>query len=260
MNLDNSVGVNRPGPCSSCDGKQDDDFYEAPDDVVDPRFTHDARNDGRCVQKADHHVEPSVDSGASDQGSYDHEAGDEDVDRGEDEEPLVDFKACDRHLLRQHPVDHIGSPETEDVDVGKHEQVGTVRSAVPRRPPNLYDVGMWNAARSLWVEPAAQLIQAVRAAVQGDALIDPGVTARLLITFASGPSHVAPIKPIEALTDREEDVLRAVAAGMTNAEIGTELHISMSTVKFHLSSLLSKLHARNRVELVMWAYETKRVP
>jgi DNA-binding NarL/FixJ family response regulator len=108
--------------------------------------------------------------------------------------------------------------------------------------------------------PPDQLIQAIRVAVQGDALIDPAVTARLLSTFTSGASQVAPVKPIEALTDREEDVLLAVARGMTNAEIGTELHISMSTVKFHLSSLLSKLHARNRVELVMWAYETKLVP
>jgi DNA-binding NarL/FixJ family response regulator len=108
--------------------------------------------------------------------------------------------------------------------------------------------------------PPDQLIQAIRVAVRGDALIDPGVTARLLSTFTAGASQVAPVKPIEALTDREEDVLRAVARGMTNAEIGTELHISMSTVKFHLSSLLAKLHARNRVELVMWAYETKRVP
>jgi DNA-binding NarL/FixJ family response regulator len=108
--------------------------------------------------------------------------------------------------------------------------------------------------------PPDQLIQAIRSAVQGDALIDPGVTARLLSTFASGTSKAAPMKPVEALKEREEEVLRAVAKGMTNAEIGTELHISMSTVKFHLSSLLSKLHARNRVELVMWAYETKRVP
>jgi DNA-binding NarL/FixJ family response regulator len=108
--------------------------------------------------------------------------------------------------------------------------------------------------------PPDQLIQAIRVAVQGDALIDPGVTARLLSTFTLGASTVAPITPVEALTDREEDVLRAVATGLTNAEIGMELHISMSTVKFHLSSLLSKLQARNRVELVMWAYETKRVP
>jgi DNA-binding NarL/FixJ family response regulator len=108
--------------------------------------------------------------------------------------------------------------------------------------------------------PPDQLIQAIRSAVQGDALIDPGVTARLLSTFASGTSKAAAMKPTEALTDREEDVLRAVAKGMTNAEIGTALHISMSTVKFHLSSLLSKLQARNRVELAIWAYETKRVP
>jgi DNA-binding NarL/FixJ family response regulator len=108
--------------------------------------------------------------------------------------------------------------------------------------------------------PPDQLIEAIRVAVQGDALIDPAVTARLLSTFTSGTSQAAPIKPIDALTDREEDVLRAVARGMTNAEIGNALHISLSTVKFHLSGLLSKLHARNRVELVMWAYETRRVP
>jgi DNA-binding NarL/FixJ family response regulator len=104
-----------------------------------------------------------------------------------------------------------------------------------------------------------QLTQAIRAAVAGDALIDPGVTARLLAEFARrapGP----PVQPIEALTDREEAVLRTVALGRTNAEIGQELHISTSTVKFHLAALMTKLGARNRVELAIWAYETGRVP
>ena len=107
-----------------------------------------------------------------------------------------------------------------------------------------------------------QLIQAIHAAVQGDALIDPGVTARLLAGFsdnALGAGHAQPRQPFEALTEREEEVLLTVARGRTNAEIGEDLHISVSTVKFHLASLMTKLEVRNRVELAMWAYETKRV-
>jgi DNA-binding NarL/FixJ family response regulator len=104
-----------------------------------------------------------------------------------------------------------------------------------------------------------QLIQAIHAAVQGDALIDPGVTARLLSTFSNSTLAAGPVQPVEALTEREEEVLLTVARGKTNTEIGEELHISISTVKFHLASLMTKLAARNRVELAMWAYETKRV-
>lgn len=103
-----------------------------------------------------------------------------------------------------------------------------------------------------------QLIQAVNAAVKGDALIDPGVTARLLATFAHRVA-TAPVQPLDPLTEREEAVLLTIARGRTNAEIGQELHISMSTVKFHLASLMTKLGARNRVELAIWAYETGRV-
>ena len=107
-----------------------------------------------------------------------------------------------------------------------------------------------------------QLIQSIHAAVQGDALIDPGVTARLLASFADnalGAGRTQPRQPFEALTEREEEVLLTVARGRTNAEIGEDLHISVSTVKFHLASLMTKLAVRNRVELAMWAYETKRV-
>ena len=61
------------------------------------------------------------------------------------------------------------------------------------------------------------------------------------------------------LTPREEEVLLAVARGRTNAEIGDELHISLSTVKSHLASLMTKLTVRNRVEIALWAYETGRL-
>lgn len=105
----------------------------------------------------------------------------------------------------------------------------------------------------------ALLVQAMHAAASGDALIAPSVTARLLSEFAAGPSGDQPTEPIEALTAREEEVLLTVARGQTNAEIADELHVSLSTVKFHLASLMQKLAARNRVEIAIWAYETGRV-
>ena len=103
------------------------------------------------------------------------------------------------------------------------------------------------------------LVQAINAAAAGDALIAPSVTARLLATFAEPPRGTAPAQPIEPLTDREEEVLITVAHGRTNAEIADELHISLSTAKTHLASLMAKLGVRNRVEIAMWAYETGRV-
>jgi DNA-binding NarL/FixJ family response regulator len=106
------------------------------------------------------------------------------------------------------------------------------------------------------------LAQAVRAAASGDALIAPSVTARLLSTFAElGASSREPAaQPVAPLTEREEEVLVTVALGRTNAEIADDLSISLSTVKTHLASLMTKLGARNRVELAMWAYETGRMP
>ena len=103
------------------------------------------------------------------------------------------------------------------------------------------------------------LSQAIHAAANGEALIAPNVTVRLLEAFADLRTGRPPAQPIEPLTAREEEVLLTVAAGLTNAEIADELYISLSTVKTHLSSLMGKLGARNRVEIAMWAYETKRI-
>lgn len=102
------------------------------------------------------------------------------------------------------------------------------------------------------------LARAVRSAAAGDALIAPAVTARLLATFAS--SRVGSVaEPVDPLTPREEAVLDLAAAGRTNSEIGEDLHLSMSTVKTHIGALMTKLSARNRVELVIWAYESGHV-
>ena len=102
------------------------------------------------------------------------------------------------------------------------------------------------------------LVQAVHAAADGDALIAPNITIRLLATFSEHAGR-PPAQPIAPLTEREEDVLLTVARGRTNSEIADELHISLSTVKTHLTALMNKLGARNRVELAMWAYETGRM-
>jgi DNA-binding NarL/FixJ family response regulator len=102
--------------------------------------------------------------------------------------------------------------------------------------------------------------QAIHAAADGDALIAPSITARLLAQFSDGAAGRPPVQPIAPLTEREEEVLVTLARGRTNAEIADELHVSLSTVKSHLASIMAKLGARNRVEMAMWAYETGRVP
>ena len=103
------------------------------------------------------------------------------------------------------------------------------------------------------------LVQAIHAAANGDALIAPKITARLLAAFSEPPKrpHTSPTG--RSAHTREEQVLIAAATGRTNAEIADELHISLSTVKTHLTSVMGKVGARNRVEIAMWAYETGRI-
>ena len=104
----------------------------------------------------------------------------------------------------------------------------------------------------------ALLVQAVHAAARGDALIAPSVTVRLLQAFARAGARTA-AQPLEPLSPREEEVLRTVARGLTNAEIAQDMHLSLSTVKAHIASLMIKLGVRNRVEIAAWAYESDRM-
>lgn len=109
-------------------------------------------------------------------------------------------------------------------------------------------------------DAGAQLLtQAVRAAASGDALIAPNVTVRLLEAFAGASPGAPPPQPLDPLTEREEQVLARVAVGRSNSEIAGELYITLSTVKTHIASLMSKLGARNRVEVAIWAHQTGRV-
>jgi DNA-binding NarL/FixJ family response regulator len=105
--------------------------------------------------------------------------------------------------------------------------------------------------------PPADLLAAIRVVAAGDALLAPGVTRRLIAEFARRPepSAVTPAA-LAALTDREQEVLALVARGLSNAEIAELLVVSGATAKTHVSRVLAKLHARDRAQLVMLAYET----
>ncbi len=124
-----------------------------------------------------------------------------------------------------------------------------------------YVVGALRAgARGFLLKDAGPdlLVQAVHAAANGDALIAPNVTRRLLARLVDHAPEPVP-QPVDPLTDREEQVLLLLARGRTNAEIARELFIGLSTVKSHVASLMGKLGVRNRVEIALWAYQTRRV-
>lgn len=105
------------------------------------------------------------------------------------------------------------------------------------------------------------LIEGVRAAMAGDALISPQITVRLLRRLSPPPpSHPHPGPGPDALTDRERDIARLVARGLTNQEIATELVISPGTAKTHLANIQAKLKLRNRVEIAAWSWRTGLTP
>lgn len=97
------------------------------------------------------------------------------------------------------------------------------------------------------------LLEAIRAAANGDALISPSITVRYLDRIA-GAAASAP-GDANPLSERELEIARAVARGRSNQEIATELYISLSTVKTHLTSIQNKLGARNRVEIAIWVID-----
>jgi DNA-binding NarL/FixJ family response regulator len=105
--------------------------------------------------------------------------------------------------------------------------------------------------------PADQLVTAVRSAAEGNALIDPSVTRRLITRFTQSlrPAEAAPAR-LSGLTGREVQVLRLIARGQSNTEIAAELVIEESTVKSHVGAILTKLGLRDRVQAVVLAYET----
>ncbi|MEV0804947.1 response regulator transcription factor [Micromonospora sp. NPDC050200] len=103
--------------------------------------------------------------------------------------------------------------------------------------------------------PADELLAAIRTVYRGDAVIAPTTTRRLLDHVAAGLPVDGGGDPLGPLTARERDVLRAVVRGLTNAEAADELFLSPGTVKVHVARILGKLGLRDRVHLVIWAYQ-----
>ncbi|WP_327087241.1 response regulator transcription factor [Nonomuraea sp. NBC_01738] len=104
-------------------------------------------------------------------------------------------------------------------------------------------------------EPA-ELIQAVRVVAAGEALLSPSVTRRLIAEYASRAKEPVTTDGLDQLTDREREVLSLVGTGMTNDEIAAKLFMSPATAKTHVSRAMMKLHARDRAQLVVIAYES----
>jgi DNA-binding NarL/FixJ family response regulator len=104
-------------------------------------------------------------------------------------------------------------------------------------------------------DPPEQLIGAIRTVAGGEALLSPAITKRVIKQFTR-VSHPAPPPELDQLTERELDVFRLIARGLSNAEIGKELYISDTTVKTHITHILQKLDLRDRVQAVVLAYET----
>jgi DNA-binding NarL/FixJ family response regulator len=100
-----------------------------------------------------------------------------------------------------------------------------------------------------------QLIAAIRTVAGGDALLSPTITKRVIQKFARLP-RPAPPKELDDLSERERDVFRLIARGLSNGEIAEELYISETTVKTHVTHILQKLNLRDRVQAVVLAYQT----
>jgi DNA-binding NarL/FixJ family response regulator len=101
-----------------------------------------------------------------------------------------------------------------------------------------------------------QLTEAIRTVAAGEALLAPAITRRLIEDFVSRTPARAPVAPPDVLTEREAEVLRLLAAGLTNAEIAERLFVEHSTVKTHVTRLLTKLGLRDRAQAVVFAYES----
>jgi DNA-binding NarL/FixJ family response regulator len=105
--------------------------------------------------------------------------------------------------------------------------------------------------------PSSRLVAAVRAAAGGDALIEPSITRRLGARFvAPERTDTTSVEALDELTEREADVLRLVARGLSNAEIAAEMVVAETTVKTHVAHIPAKLRVRDRVQAVVAAYES----
>ena len=105
--------------------------------------------------------------------------------------------------------------------------------------------------------PADQLVAGIQVVARGEALLAPSITRRLIEEFARNqPIDRTPPKEVDELTAREMEVFKLLSRGMSNAEVAAELIVSETTVKTHVARILMKLHLRDRVQAVVYAYES----
>jgi DNA-binding NarL/FixJ family response regulator len=105
--------------------------------------------------------------------------------------------------------------------------------------------------------PPAEVLAAIRVVAAGDALLAPTITRRLIAEFTRNTEPARPLaRQLDGITDREREILRLIARGLSNAEIAEHLHVTVATVKTHVGHLLTKTYARDRAQLVIIAYET----
>jgi DNA-binding NarL/FixJ family response regulator len=159
--------------------------------------------------------------------------------------PGLDGIAATRTIVREHPEVRVLILTTFDLDEYAFAglRAGASGFLLKNAPPD-------------------ELVAAIRTVANGDAVVAPRVTRRLLDTFARRMPTAAQVSRDERLaqlTEREREVLQAIAAGQSNSEIAVSLTLSEATVKSHISRILAKLGLRDRVQAVIFAYETRLV-
>ena len=153
--------------------------------------------------------------------------------------PAVDGIEATRRIVAQDPAARILVLTTFDIDDHVYEALCAGASGFVLKD-----------------DPPEQLISAVRTIAAGDALLSPSVTRQVIRQFTRRPRR-SPPAAVQTLTERETDVLRLIARGLSNAEIGRELFISDTTVKTHVTRVLQKLEVRDRAQAIVLAFESR---